>query len=62
MRFVSLWRGRPTLDVKVLNLDKIVTLCNLMSFVIYSCIMWRHMILVIICNCVIDLRLVMWRF
>ena len=29
LRFVSPWHGRPRLDVKVLILDKIVTLCNL---------------------------------
>ena len=62
LRFVSLWHGRPRLDVKVLNLDKIVTLCNLMSFVIYSCIMWRYMIFSYCLSGVIELWLVMWRF
>ena len=29
LRFVSPWHGRPRLNVKVLILNKIVTLCNL---------------------------------
>ena len=28
LRFVSLWHGGPRINVKVLILDKIVTLCN----------------------------------